>query len=530
MPKKSQTPEILTITSAQLEELLGTLRAQLPEQTYGLVEGLLRTLLWIMAVLGEKKASLARLRKVLFGSKSEKAGKLFPQEAPPPNGSPASGTKPKRQGHGRRKAGDYPGAKRLPVPHPDLKVGDVCPQCKQGKLYLLKTPARLVRVVAQPLFNALIHELERLRCALCGAVFTAPPPPAAGLGKYDPNVGTMLAIQRYGAGLPMYRIAKWQECFGVPLPASTQWELMDEAAEIPSLIYQTLSDAGAQGTLLHNDDTFMRVQSLRQEIATEENGGRTGIFTTGIICQTGQNQIALFCTGREHAGENLDQLLKRRAASLEPPLQMCDALARNKPKESATDECNCLLHGRRNFVDQIENFPEECRQVIESIGRIYHLEDEIKKAGLSPAERLLRHQEQSGPVLEELQRWMREQLDQKKVEPNSGLGQAIRYMLKYWEKLTRFLKVAGAPLDNNICERALKMAITHRKNSLGYKTIRGAEVGDIYMSVIHTCQLNGVNPFDYLTALQTHAKEVRQAPAQWLPWNYQKNLPTLESG
>lgn len=530
MPKKSQAPEIITITPAQMEELLETLRAQLATQTYALVESLLRTLLWIMAVLEEKKASVRRLREMLFRSKSEKASQLFLKEAPPQNASSASKTKPKRKGHGRRKAGDYPGAKRIFVPHPNLKIGDLCSKCQRAKLYLLQVPARLVRVVAQPLFHAVIHELERLRCASCGAVFTAPAPREALLGKYDPNVGTMLAIQRYGAGLPMYRIEKWQECFGVPMPASTQWGLIAAASAIPAVVYDALLDAGAQGTLLHNDDTFMRVQSLRQEISAEESGGRTGIFTTGILCQAGQNQIALFFTGRQHAGENLDRLLKRRAASLDKPLQMCDALSRNQPKEGTTEECNCLLHGRRHFVDQIENFPEECRKVIESIGQIYHLEDQIKEAGLSPSERLLRHQELSGPVLEELRQWMREQLEEKKVEPNSGLGEAIRHMLKHWEALTRFLKVAGAPLDNNICERALKMAILHRKNSLSYKTLRGAEIGDIYMSVIHTCQLNGVNPFEYLTTLQAHTEQVRQEPNRWLPWNYRDATPTVESG
>src|SRR5450756_1987872 len=103
---------------------------------------------------------------------------------------------------------------------------------------------------------------------------------------------------------------------------------------------------------------------------------------------------------------------------------------------------------------------------------------------------------------------MKEQLEQKKVEPNSGLGEAIRYMLKRWEELTRFLSVPGAPLDNNVAERALKMAILHRRNSLSYKTLHGAKVGDTFMSLIHTCALNGVNPYDYLMSLDKHADQV----------------------
>ena len=112
------------------------------------------------------------------------------------------------------------------------------------------------------------------------------------------------------------------------------------------------------------------------------------------------------------------------------------------------------------------------------------------------------------------------ELDQKKVEPNCGLGQAISYMLNHWKPLTLFLRVPGAPLDNNICERALKKAILHRKNALFYKTENGARVGDLFMSLIHTCNLAGANPFDYLTELQKHSAELADHPEKWLPWNY----------
>ena len=143
-----------------------------------------------------------------------------------------------------------------------------------------------------------------------------------------------------------------------------------------------------------------------------------------------------------------------------------------------------------------------------------------KKRNLAPLERLRFHQKQSGRVMGKLKGWLKRQLGKKLVEPNSGLGQAIQYMLNHWRKLTQFLKIPGAPLDNNICERALKLAILHRKNALFYKTMPGAHVGDIFMSLIHTCRLGGVDPFDYLTALQRHAAELSAAPAKWMPWNY----------
>ena len=121
----------------------------------------------------------------------------------------------------------------MKVPHPKLHIGDLCPKCLKGKLYLFNKPAQIIRIVAQPIFQATVFELERLRCALCGALFTAPAPAEAGEGKYDPSVGLMLALTRYGMGQPMYRTDKWQSHFGVPLPASTQWKLIAAAAPTP---------------------------------------------------------------------------------------------------------------------------------------------------------------------------------------------------------------------------------------------------------------------------------------------------------
>ncbi len=127
-------------------------------------------------------------------------------------------------------------------------------------------------------------------------------------------------------------------------------------------------------------------------------------------------------------------------------------------------------------------------------------------------------------MMEKLRAWSSAQFEERNVEPNSGLGQAISYLLKHWGKLTLFLRVAGAPIDNNLVEHALKKAILHRRNSLFYRTRNGARMGDLYMSLIHTCELNGVNPFDYLIELQRHAGELKRVPSEWMPWNYRDTL------
>lgn len=126
--------------------------------------------------------------------------------------------------------------------------------------------------------------------------------------------------------------------------------------------------------------------------------------------------------------------------------------------------------------------------------------------------------------MEKLEQWMEAQFALHRVEPNSGLGKAITYFLRHWKGLTAFLGQAGAPLDNNLCERALKRAVLHRKNALFYRTLHGSEVGDLFMSLIHSCELAGANAFDYLSQLQRHAAELAANPAAWMPWNYRQQL------
>jgi hypothetical protein len=251
---------------------------------------------------------------------------------------------------------------------------------------------------------------------------------------------------------------------------------------------------------------------------------RKGVFTTGIVAKTREHLISLFFTGRKHAGENLKEVLSQRAAEAQPPVQMCDGLSRNLPKGIPTFLANCIAHGRRKFVEISSSFPEDCQFLLESIRDVYRNDNLTTERGMSPEERLAFHQAESKPIMDRLHDWMKANFEEKKVEPNSGLGKAIAYMLNRWSALTLFLYKVGAPLDNNICERALKMAILHRKNSLFYMTENGARVGDVFMSLIHTCRLNGANPFDYLTELQKNVDRVRETPENWLPWNYRDAL------
>jgi len=190
--------------------------------------------------------------------------------------------------------------------------------------------------------GATVYELQKLRCHLCGEIFTATPPPEVGPEKYDAASAGMIALLKYGTGMPFNRLERLQGDLGIPLPAATQWDIVEESGDRIEPAGAELIRQAAQGQVFHNDDTRMKILAL-----------------------------------------------------------------------------------------------------------------------LNPA-----------------------------------------------------YATTAAELPD-------------RKNAYFYKTDHGARVGDLFMSLIHTCELNNVNPFDYLTQLLEHPNELAAHPADWMPWNYQQTLQRL---
>jgi transposase len=537
----------LELDAVELEGFLQRVKAILAPGDFALVQGMADALRGFARTLQSARTSIKGLREMVFGAKTEKASTVLKdgkksETGFAPDGKPT--VKAKRKGHGRRGHDDYTGAKRCRVAHETFKAGDRCPCCGKGTLYEMKVPGIWVLVRGQAPFAAEVWEQMRLRCSSCTEVFTAKLPEGSGKAKYDPTAGSMLSLMKYGSGFPLYRVDKLQKDFGVPFPPATQWEILAKLVLVVRPVFLALIRIAAQGKVLYIDDTVMRILEISKELtqrkllpAPEAEEGnedeaekakeRTGIFTSAVVSEVEGHRIALFFTGTKHAGENLAAVLSQREKDLAPPIEMSDGLDRNVPKDFAVVLANCLTHGRRGFVKVVEDFPPECEFVIECLKGVYEIDAEAKVWGLSKEERLFLHQEKSSPIMEALEAWLEWKIEGKVIEPNSGLGKAIKYMRKRWQPLTLFLRVAGAPLDNNVAERVLKMAILHRKNSYFYKTRNGARVGDILMTLINTCRLERVNPFEYLTELQRNAEGVTTSPADWLPWNYRSTLAGL---
>jgi transposase len=520
---------------------------------------------WLVFALQEAKISLSRFRTLLFG-KPSKAPKAPASETLPVVGAgdgggsaePAEGTeatKPEtacavarsqedagaaassrgghRPGHGRRGADAYASAERVECHHEALRVGERCPVCGQGRLYALP-PGVEIRIDGNALLSAIRYELEKLRCSACGEVFTAKVPEAAGAEKYSPRARAVLAVSRYYLGLPLYRVESYQAMLGVPVPDATQWDQIEKVGDCAYVVFEHLETLAAQGELSYQDDTAVRILALINENLTRQaeaeaqgfsqSKERTGMHTTALVVQVEKRTIVLYYCGRAHAGENLAALLEKREAAHAKPLVMSDALSRNEADEATLIRCHCLAHGRRKFSDLVDVFPVECHVVIEALKQGFDHDEHARAQQMSAQARLAYHQAYSRPIMDALKRWLDKQVEDRLVEPNSSLGKAMAYMQGHWETLTQLLSIPGAPLDNNLVERALKLFIRQRKNSLFYATEYSAYIASVLTSLIATCLHAGVNALEYLVALQEHRAEVFAEPSAWFPWTYQARL------
>jgi len=523
-------PKEIDLTEEELQELIQRLdENRLTDADRQLIKGVLTSHVWLSRKLEEEELSLKRLLRLLFRKRTESARNILKKvsagddKAEPTPGS--VGSAELAGGHGRPPGSEYTGARRIHCAHPELAPGSHCPKCPRGALFRLRDPGVFIHFKARPPIDADIYESDRLRCGSCGAVFTAPLPADVLPVTWDTTAKSMAAIMRYGAGVPHYRLEKLQQQLGIPISDATLFDLSEQVADAGFTVYRHLLFIAAQGELFHVDDTKMRILALMKENDEEdESRERKGIYTTALISIVEQHEICLFFTGRNYAGENLDEFLKSRSRELPAPMLMADAAIRNLPKTLQVVLLNCLTHGRRHFVDVYERFPTEVTHVILELAIIYRNDERTHELALTPEQRLAYHQEQSRPVMDRLHEYCLGLINEKKVEPNSALGKAIGYLHKHWDALTQFLKIPGAPISNDIAERLLKRAVLHRKNSLFYLTEHGAAVGDILMTLIQTAARAGANPFDYLTQLQRNHRHARDHPENWLPWNYVTTL------
>jgi hypothetical protein len=316
--------DVLEVSEREIADVRRTVEnSDFPERHKAILLTLIGEIITIKKTKQEKQAELDRIRRML-DQKSEKR---------PGNGEPKKSSEealeatPKKN-HGRHGVDDYRAARTVSHPHRELKAGQVCPDCGHGTLQEI-LPHRFIRLIGNSPIEAEVHEAAQLRCGGCGKVHHAELPPEIGEAKADPSANAIVATFRYGLGVPHFRLATIQRILGVPLPASTQYEMVEFLWTQAAPVFRELLQQAAGWPLMFIDDTPAKIlELLKDKEARKAAGERVGIFTTALVARQAGREIHLFFTGRKHAGENLAELLNHREVDLPPPITMSDALSR----------------------------------------------------------------------------------------------------------------------------------------------------------------------------------------------------------
>lgn len=489
------------------------------------------TLCFLQHRIEDKDVTLHKLRKLL-GMVQSSESRRTPQSAAANNKK-------------RKKDKDLDNKKKnrkkpiVPVEHHkalDYQKGQCCPDCQLGKLYKYE-PGQLLRVTGHAPYEAIKHITERYRCNTCQEVYQAPLPEAVladgdANQKYGYSARSLMVIHKCYSGLPYYHQGNLADIFGFSVTASTIFDQCEHAANAVMPIFYELRRQAANACSFLFDDTHNRILTQQPEVRKTPDGKnerlRTGVYSSGLIAilESG-NEVVLFETSLGHAGEHLNDILKKRDDTLSPPLTMSDALSSNQVITIPTQAALCNAHARRKFVD-IEGFhPKDAKWVLDTYSTIWQSEATVREKNLDAQERLAYHRTHSLPAMEKIRDWACEQQKSRCFEAHSARGKAIAYFLRHYEKLILFCKVPGALIDNNRMEEKIKIPIRGRKTAHFYKTPIGAQVANVLISIIATADGAGINIYEYLIALQQNQAIVKKNPSHWLPWNYKKSLQEL---
>jgi len=457
-------------------------------------------------------------------------------------GVPEAEPKAKPKGHGRNGADAFVNAKHIFHRLAAGVIGALCAACGLGRLSHYREKV-VVRIVGQPLFGAFVHHFEQARCRVCHRIVRADGPDSLleGLGTsyivYDWSACAMLIVMHYFAGAPFKRLESLHQGWGVPLADSNQWSLVDAADDLLLPLYRALERHGIQqATSLRIDDTGSMVIAIARQIQAEvsalESIGestedvRTGINATGLVLETEAGRVILFYTGRHHAGEVIDQLLKLRQPSSPKLVKVTDGASKNFDHQHAAEliESTCNAHAFLKFRAIKDKFPKEYALAAEVYQKVFENDDEAAARKLNPVERMHFHRTHSKPLMERLVAMCEEKLRSRLVEPSSALWEPLTFIVNQWPRLTKFFEAPGVPLDTNLVEQTLIIPVRYLASSFNYQTETGAEVGDRMMSLVATARANGVEPVAYLTDCLRNHKALADGPQEFLPWAYRSRL------
>lgn len=475
-----------------------------------LLRHLIATVGSIQAKLDKKEAENAELKRLVFGKKSERIP-VMDREVRKRRKKSAKATRAdkKRSKEKRRKNREI--KRELPtedvfhgVPEEECR----CPKCGgesykdlgEGEISFEYEfiPAQLVRRR---------HIRQKKVCECAQHIVIAPAPVRVSEGvEYGPGFHAHVVVSKCADSIPLYRQAKQFNRAGVPICRSTLCDLFHRSAGLLKPLQQRMLELIAKSRYVNADETPIQVQE-------EEKTRRAYIWT--FIAE----EIVAYVYSPSRSGETPLQVLGESKGYL----QVDQYSGYNQvTTPDRRERVGCVAHMRRYFWKAQQTSPDEARYVLEQIVSLYEVEYAAAQENVLGTERHLEMRKAiSAPVIGELEAWLQEQ---KPLHPPKGpMAEAINYALGNWKSLIRFLEDPKISLDNNVSERQLRLIALGRKNFLFVGHDEAGENLAVLQSMVSSCELNGVNPHEYLTdvliRIQNHPRSRIDdlLPHKWKP-------------
>jgi transposase len=437
------------------------------------------------AEVASLRATVEKLQRHVFGQRSEKMPRVSEQLRDEADAEAAREAElEKRREHAAMRQG-------LPTRRIEHKVPEVrklCPKCgghefaplgegKLTELYELVT----ARVERQ------LHVQEKLRCRCGETILTADTPPKVfDKTRFGPTFMAQVVVSKCADSIPLYRQAKAFRRTGVPVDDSTLGDLFHRTAEAVAPLYRRLLQLVTENEIVLADETTMRVLAQKKT--------RTSWIWDFIARDEAGKDLIAYVYSKTRSGETPERVLADTVGKL-----VVDGYSGyNKVTlPGGRERAGCLAHLRRKFFEALSTAPAAAQRGMDFILEVYRVDRAALEAEiLGTTEHLAMRQARSRPVMEAFRAWL--EAEQPKHLPNGPMGDAVRYALNQWDALTLFLTDARLPLDNNLSERSLRVCALGRKNFLFVGTDgAGESLAGLY-SLIATCEVNGVNPVEYL--------------------------------
>lgn len=432
---------------------------------------------------------LASLTKQVFGPSSEKRPSEDEPESTAPEGGEDGeggkgdeGEKKKRRGHGPTKQPTLP---RIEVDHKLEEADKACPSCGGALEEMAGQYEEHDEIDVVPLRFVIKHHRRQkytCRCGACVETALGPDKLTAG-GRYSVAFAIYVAISKYCDHLPLERQVRMMARDGLVVTSQTLWDQIEQLAWIVESVMPRLRAYILGQSVVGADETKW-----------ELFGKKSGQAKSWWVWVLRTDDAVYYAIRGSRGAVTAKELLAVFAGVL-----MCDgydaylSLARQYPRVVLA---HCWAHVRREFREIEKSFPTACREVLDLIGKLYHLESDCP-AGPEGDERRrqIRH-ESSRPVIDAIVAWFYRTLP--KCLPESGLHKALGYLVHMWSGLVLFLEDPRVPLDNNGSERAARGPVLGRKNHYGSRSLRGTEVAATFYSLVESAKLNGLEPRLYL--------------------------------